>query len=153
MSSSKKQMVKWGGSGARSPSPSPRRSPSPSPRRSPSPSPRKSPAASYRSPATARSASPARGSTTSQNSRYTPRTTSDPQRREAKLNRRRLQAEAKSHKFAMQQQRQETRHAKRTQDLEYALQHKETYGITPITKYGIMAGIAGVIGFLAFQQI
>jgi hypothetical protein len=64
-----------------------------------------------------------------------------------------LQAEAKAHKFAMQQQRQETRHAKRTQDLEYALQHKEMYGITPATKYGIMAVIAGVIGFVAFQQI
>jgi hypothetical protein len=64
-----------------------------------------------------------------------------------------LQAEAKAHKFAMQQQRQETRHAKRTQDLEYALQHKEAFGVTPATKYGIMAVIAGVIGFVAFQQI
>jgi hypothetical protein len=59
-----------------------------------------------------------------------------------------LQAEAKAHKFAMQQQRQETRHAKRTQDLEYALQHKEAFGVTPATKYGIMAVIAGVIGVL-----
>ena len=139
-----KQMVQWGGGSRRSPSPSPRRSPSPSPRRSP---------ASYKSPATARSSSPARGSSTTQNSRFSPRTTSDLQRREAKVNRRRLQAEAKAHKFAMQQQRQETRHSKRTQDLEYAMQHKEAYGITPTTKYGIMAVIAGVIGFVAFQQI
>jgi hypothetical protein len=64
-----------------------------------------------------------------------------------------LQAEAKAHKFAMQQQRQETRHAKRTQDIEYATQHKELYGVTPATKYGLMAVIAGVIGFVAFQQI
>jgi len=135
--SSRKPMVKWGGSprsGARSPSPSPRRSPSPSPR---SATPRRSPARS----------------STSQNSRFSPRTTSDLQRREAKVNRRRLQAEAKAHKFAMQQQRQETRHSKRSQDLEYAMQHKEAYGITPTTKYGIMAVIAGVIGFVAFQQI
>jgi len=53
----------------------------------------------------------------------------------------------------MQQQRQETRHAKRSQDLEYAMQHREAYGVTPATKYGIMAVIAGVIGFVAFQQI
>jgi hypothetical protein len=53
----------------------------------------------------------------------------------------------------MQQQRQETRHAKRSQDLEYAMQHKELYGVSPTTKYGIMAVIAGVIGFVAFQQI
>jgi hypothetical protein len=52
----------------------------------------------------------------------------------------------------MQQQRQETRHSKRSQDLEYAMQHKEAYGVTPTTKYGIMAVIAGVIGFVAFQQ-
>jgi hypothetical protein len=136
--SSRKSMVRWGSAkqGARSPSPSPRRSPSPSPR---SATPR-------RSPATARSS-------TSQNSRFSPRTTSDLQRREAKVNRRRLQAEAKAHKFAMQQQRQETRHSKRTQDLEYAMQHKEAYGITPTTKYGIMAGIAALGGFLLFQQI
>ncbi len=139
---SSKQMVKWGSarSGARSPSPSPRRSPSPSPRRSPSPSPR-------------RSSTPVRRSSTSQNSKFSPRTTSDLTRREAKVNRRRLQAEAKAHKFAMQQQRQETRHSKRTQDLEYAIQHKEAYGMTPTTKYGIMAAVAGVIGFIAFQQI
>jgi len=135
-------MVRWGSSGARSPSPSPRRSPSPSPRRSSSPVRSATP---RRSPATARSSS--------QNSKFSPRTTSDLQRREAKVNRRRLQAEAKAHKFAMQQQRQETRHSKRTQDLEYAMQHKEAYGITPTTKYGIMAVIAGVIGFVAFQQI
>jgi len=116
-------MVRWGSSGARSPSPSP------SPRRS---------------PAIARSSS--------RNSKFSPRTTSDLQRREAKVNRRRLQAEAKAHKFAMQQQRQETRHSKRSQDLEYAMQHKEAYGITPTTKYGIMAVIAGVIGFVAFQH-
>jgi len=140
MSSSRKPMVKWGD---RSPSPSPRRSPSPSPRRSP---------ASYKSPATVRRSSTPIRSSTSQNSRFSPRTTSELQTREAKVNRRRLQAEAKAHKFAMQQQRQETRHAKRTQDLEYAMQHKEAYGITPATKYGIMAGIAGVIGFIAFQQ-
>lgn len=121
--SSRKQMVRWGSSGARSPSPSP------SPRRS---------------PAIARSSS--------RNSKFSPRTTSDLQRREAKVNRRRLQAEAKAHKFAMQQQRQETRHSKRSQDLEYAMQHKEAYGITPTTKYGIMAVIAGVIGFVAFQH-
>jgi hypothetical protein len=139
MSSSRKPMVKWG-AGARSPSPSPRRSPSPSPRRSPSPSPR-------------RSSTPVRRSSSSQNSKFSPRTTSDLTRREAKVNRRRLQAEAKAHKFAMQQQRQETRHAKRTQDLEYAIQHKEAYGMTPTTKYGIMAAVAGVIGFIAFQQI
>lgn len=137
MSSSRKQMVKWG-SGARSPSPSPRRSPSPSPRRSSTP---------------VRSSSPIRRSSTSQNSKFSPRTTSDLTRREAKVNRRRLQAEAKAHKFAMQQQRQETRHSKRTQDLEYAMQHKEAYGMTPTTKYGIMAAVAGVIGFIAFQQI
>jgi hypothetical protein len=53
----------------------------------------------------------------------------------------------------MQQQRQETRHAKRSQDLEYTAQHKEVYGMTPATKYGIMAGVAGVIGFILFQQI
>lgn len=138
MSSTQKQMVRWGGSprsGARSPSPSPRRSPSPSPRRSSSP---------------VRSATPR---SSSQNSKFSPRTTSDLQRREAKVNRRRLQAEAKAHKFAMQQQRQETRHSKRTQDLEYAMQHKEAYGITPTTKYGIMAGIAALGGFLLFQQI
>ena len=131
---SSKQMVKWGSarSGARSPSPSPRRSPSPSPRRS---------------------STPVRRSSTSQNSKFSPRTTSDLTRREAKVNRRRLQAEAKAHKFAMQQQRQETRHSKRTQDLEYAIQHKEAYGMTPTTKYGIMAAVAGVIGFIAFQQI
>ena len=143
---SKQKMVKWGSamSGGRSPSPSPRRSPSPSPRRSP---------ASYKSPATVRRSSTPVRSSTSQNSRFSPRTTTELRQREAKVNRRRLQAEAKAHKFAMQQQRQETRHAKRTQDLEYALQHKEAYGITPATKYGIMAGIAGVIGFIAFQQI
>lgn len=138
MSGKQRQMVKWGGSGARSPSPSPRRSPT-SGRRSPSPSPR-------------RSSTPVRSST-SQNSRFSPRTTSDLQRREAKVNRRRLQAEAKAHKFAMQQQRQETRHAKRSQDLEYTMQHKEAYGITPTTKYGIMAGVAALGGFLLFQQI
>ena len=126
---SRKQMVRWGDSGARSPSPSPRSS-SPSPRRSP---------ASYRS-------------STSHNSSFSPRTTSDLQRREAKVNRRRLQAEAKAHKFAMKQQRQETRHAKRTQDLEYAMQHKELYGVSPAAKYGIMAAVAGVIGFIVFQQ-
>lgn len=129
--SSRKQVVRWGSPGARSPSPSPRRSPSPSPRRS---------------------STPVRSST-SQNSRFSPRTTSELQAREAKVNRRRLQAEAKAHKFAMQQQRQETRHAKRSQDLEYAMQHKELYGVSPTTKYGIMAVIAGVIGFVAFQQI
>jgi len=146
MSSSRKPMVKWGSamSGGRSPSPSPRRSPSPSPRRSP---------ASYKSPATVRRSSTPVRSSTSQNSRFSPRTTTELQQREAKVNRRRLQAEAKAHKFAMQQQRQETRHAKRTQDLEYALQHKEAYGVSPTTKYGIMAAVAGVIGFIAFQQI
>ena len=143
MSSSRKPMVKWG-SGARSPSPSPRRSPSPPPRRSSSP---------VRSSTPVRSSSPVRRSSTSQNSKFSPRTTSDLTRREAKVNRRRLQAEAKAHKFAMQQQRQETRHSKRTQDLEYAIQHKEAYGMTPTTKYGIMAAVAGVIGFIAFQQI
>ena len=143
MSSSRKQMVKWG-SAARSSSP--RRSPSPSPRRSPSPSPR-------RSSTPTRSSSSVRRSSSSQNSKFSPRTTSDLTRREAKVNRRRLQAEAKAHKFAMQQQRQETRHAKRSQDLEYAMQHKEAYGMTPTTKYGLMAAVAGVIGFIAFQQI
>lgn len=137
MSSKQKQMVRWGGSGARSPSPSP------SPRRSPSPSPRRRPS-SYKSLATARSSTPARG--------LSPRTTSDLQRREAKVNMRRLQAEAKAHKFEMQKQRQETKHSKRTQDLEYMAQHKEVYGMTPATKYGIMAGVAGVIGFLVFQH-
>jgi len=137
-------MVKWD-SARRSPSPSPRRSPSPSPRSS-SPSPRRSPA-SYKSPATARrSASP-------QNSIFTPRTTSEFKKREAKVERRRLQAEAKAHKFAMQQQRQETRHSKRTQDLEYAIQHKEAYGLTPTTKYGIIAILASLGGFILFQQM
>lgn len=138
-----KPMVKWG-SARRSPSPSPRRSPSPSPRRSSTP---------RRSPASQMTSQPRFQNSTSQNSRFSPRTTADLQRREAKVNRRRLQAEAKAHKFAMQQQRQETRHSKRSQDLEYAMQHKEVYGMTPATKYGIMAGVAGVIGFLVFQQI
>jgi hypothetical protein len=53
----------------------------------------------------------------------------------------------------MQQQRQETRHSKRSQDLEYTAQHKEVYGMTPATKYGIMAGVAALGGFLLFQQI
>lgn len=143
--SSRKPMVKWGSprSGARSPSPSPRRSPSPSPRS----------ATPVRSSSPVRSATPRRSPATARSSRFSPRTTSDLQRREAKVNRRRLQAEAKAHKFAMQQQRQETRHAKRSQDLEYAMQHREAYGVTPATKYGIMAVIAGVIGFVAFQQI
>ena len=130
--SSSRQMVQWG-SGVRSPSP----------RRSPSPA--------RRSPVTPRSSSP-RGETRT-NSKFTPRTTEDLRRREAKVNRRRLQAEAKAHKFAMQQQRQELKHARRTQDLEYVSQHKETYGMTPTTKLGLMAGVAGVIGFLLFQQL
>lgn len=74
------------------------------------------------------------------------------ERREAKVNMRRLQAEAKSHKLSMQQQKHETRHAKRIQNLEYTQQHKEVYGMAPATKYGIMAGVAGIIGVILFQQ-
>jgi hypothetical protein len=77
----------------------------------------------------------------------------DFKKREAKVERRRLQAEAKAHKFAMQQQRQETRHSKRTQDLEYAIQHKELYGITQTTKYGLIAILASLGGFILFQQM
>ena len=127
--SDRKTMVKWR-SGARSPSP----------RRSPS-------------PPLIRKSMPRRNST-SQNSRFSPKTMSELKRREAKVDRRRLQAEAKSHKLAMQQQQQETRHAKRTQDLEYAIQHKETYGMmTPAAKYGIMAAGVALGGFLLFHHI
>ena len=83
-------------------------------------------------------------------STFTPRTTDELRTREAKVERRRLQAEAKSHKLAMRQQIQDLRHMKRTQGLEYAAQHRETYGITPMTKYGIIAGVAALVGYFTF---
>lgn len=144
MSSRQKKMVRWPSSRSRSPSPG---------RGAQSPQ-----TASYRSPRSAspRSASPRTAAAyqrAATPSRFTPRTTSDLKTRESKVERRRLQSEAKAYKLSMQQQQHELRHMKRQQGLEYAVQHKEAYGITPATKYGIMAGVAGVIGFVLFQQI
>ena len=156
------KMVSWKGSGKRR-SGARGRSSSPSPVRTPGSG--RTP--SYKTSGSARSASPvrapsyktpsARSSSFRTNSRsdnpmsFTPGTKTDLRDREAKVERRRLQAEAKSHKLAMQTQQQELRHMKRQQGLEYAAQHRETYGITPATKYGLLAaGIAGIGYFFLF---
>lgn len=83
-------------------------------------------------------------------SAFTPRTTGELRTREAKVERRRLQAEAKAHKLAMRQQQQELRHMKRTQGLEYAAQHKELYGVSPATKWGLLAGAGALAGYFFF---
>jgi len=81
---------------------------------------------------------------------FTPGTKIELRNREAKVERRRLQAEAKAHKLQMQQQQQELKHMKRQQGLEYTAQYKETHGVTPATKYGIIAGVAALAGYLLF---
>ncbi|ABU43896.1 hypothetical protein AR158_C351R [Paramecium bursaria Chlorella virus AR158] len=126
-------MVEWKGS-----SKSVRRSSSPRQR---SPSPRSSPVRSSRSSISydrARQSNPMS---------FTPRTKDNLRTREAKVERRRLQAEAKAHKISMRQQQQELRHMKRTQGLEYTAHHKEVHGITPTAKYGIIAGVAALAGY------
>jgi hypothetical protein len=62
-----------------------------------------------------------------------------------------LQAEAKSHKLAMQSQQQELSHQKRTQSLEYAGQFKEQYGATPMTMAAGGIGIAALLGYFYFS--
>jgi len=154
-------MVSWKGSGKRR-SGARGRSSSPSPVRTPGSG--RTP--SYKTPGSARSASPvrapsyktpsARSSSFRTNSRggnpmsFTPGTKTDLRDREAKVERRRLQAEAKSHKLAMRQQQQELRHMKRSQGLEYASQHKELYGMTPATKWGLLAGAGALAGYIFF---
>ena len=81
---------------------------------------------------------------------FTPRTKNDLKTREAKVERRRLQAEAKAHKLSMEQQKQELRHMKRTQGLEYSAQHKELYGISPATKWGLLAAATAGVGYFFF---
>jgi hypothetical protein len=68
--------------------------------------------------------------------------------REAKVESRRLQGEAKAHKYAMRRDKYDMQHMKRQQNLEYAGQHKEVYGIVPGTKYGIIGLISAGLGVL-----
>ena len=72
-------------------------------------------------------------------------------KREAKVERRRLQAEAKAHKLSMQREQQELRHMKRTQGLEYDQQFKEAYGFTKTTAIAGGVGIAALIGYFMFS--
>ena len=148
------KMVSWKGSersGRR------KRSSSPSPVRGSS---ARSP--SYKTPSASATRSSRRGRSSSAQrqqspegfvgnpSAFTPRTTGELRTREAKVERRRLQAEAKAHKLAMRQQQQELRHMKRTQGLEYAAQHKELYGVSPATKWGLLAGAGALAGYFFF---
>ena len=145
------KMVSWKGSersGRR------KRSSSPSPMRGSSYRSPQTPSAATRSPQGFRSSSSQRRQSpenfVGNPSSFTPRTKSDLRTREAKVERRRLQAEAKAHKLAMRQQQQELRHMKRTQGLEYAAQHKELYGISPATKWGLLAGAGALAGYFFF---
>ncbi|AGE56579.1 hypothetical protein ATCVNEJV2_287R [Acanthocystis turfacea Chlorella virus NE-JV-2] len=99
--------------------------------------------------ASPRSASP-RGSQ-SRGGVFTPRTNADLRRREAKSERRRLQAEAKAHKLSMWTQKQDYRHQKRTQNLEYSRQFKETYGASKTTIIAGGVGIAALLGYMFFS--
>jgi hypothetical protein len=72
-------------------------------------------------------------------------------RREAKSERRRLQAEAKAHKLSMWTQKQDYRHQKRTQNLEYSRQFKETYGASKTTIIAGGVGIAALLGYMFFS--
>jgi hypothetical protein len=84
-------------------------------------------------------------------SQFSPRTSAELSKREAKVDRRRLQAEAKAHKISMQQQQQELRHTKRTQALEYDRQFKETYGFSKTTAIAGGVGVAALIGYFMFS--
>jgi hypothetical protein len=72
--------------------------------------------------------------------------------RERKVTGRQHQAEAKGHKIGMLQQRQEYRHSKRMQDLEYWQQRRESGGFTGLSMPQIGLGIGALIvgGFLFF---
>ncbi|AGE53471.1 hypothetical protein ATCVGM07011_256R [Acanthocystis turfacea Chlorella virus GM0701.1] len=82
---------------------------------------------------------------------FSPRTNADLRRREAKAERRRLQADAKSHKLSMWTQKQDYRHQKRTQNLEYSRQFKETYGASKTTIIAGGVGIAALLGYMFFS--
>ena len=107
---------------------------------------------SARSASPGRSSSPGRSVQATGGGAFTPRTTKDLQRRESKVERRRLQSNAKAYKMQMQQQKQELSHQKRLQGLEYSSQHREIYGMLPATKYALVAGGLGVGGFMLFQM-
>ncbi|AGE50118.1 hypothetical protein ATCVCanal1_247R [Acanthocystis turfacea Chlorella virus Canal-1] len=148
--SSKQGMVQWKTKTAKR-SPSPVRSSSPA--RSSSPK-----TASVRdiyikdSPQSGRRSSQS-GRVSSQvvQSQFSPRTDSNLRTREAKLERRRLQSEAKAHKFNMLSRKQEYGHQKRTQDLEYSRQFKETYGASKTTMIAGGVGIAALLGYMFFS--
>lgn len=152
---SKSGMVQWKGSAKRSSSPA--RSSSPS--RSSSPARSSSPkTASARdiyikgSPQSGR-ASPQSGRRSSQvvQSQFTPRTDTNLRTRGAKVERRRLQAEAKAHKFNMLSRKQEYSHQKRMQDLEHSRAFKETYGASKTAMVAGGVGIAALLGYMFFS--
>ena len=149
-------MVKWRGDSAKKSS-SARKSSSPqrdiyikqsaSPQRSSSP---------QRDIYIKQSASPQRSSSRRQTEytnggRFLPRTSQDIGRREAKVERRRLQAEAKAHKLAMQTQQQELRHKKRMEKLEYSRGFKETHGASQSVYIAGGVGIAALLGYMFFS--
>ena len=82
---------------------------------------------------------------------FSPRTDTDLRKREAKTERRRLQAEAKAHKLSMMSQKQDYRHQKRTQDLEHSRQFKETYGASKPAVIAGGIGIAALLGYMFFS--
>jgi hypothetical protein len=84
-------------------------------------------------------------------SQFSPRTSTELSKRQAKVERRRLQAEAKAHKISMQQQQQELRHTKRTQALEYDRQFQETYGFSKTTAIAGGVGLTALIGYFMFS--
>ena len=110
--------------------------------------------ASYKSSSTlVRSSTPGRSAVvssfqprSSKSSSYTPKTKDNLRRRQAKVQRRQLQADAKAHKIQMRHQQHELRHQKRMDALDYDAKHKEVVGISPIAKYGLIGG--GVVVLL-----
>ena len=107
--------------------------------------------ASPRSASPARSSSPVRSSSRGSGSAFTPRTTENLRRRESKVERRRLQAEAKAHKLTMLQQKQEYTHQKRMQDLEHSRAFKETHGVSKTTMIAGGLGVAALLGYILFS--
>lgn len=108
--------------------------------------------ASPRSASPVRSSSPMRSSSRgSGGSAFTPRTTEDLRRRESKVERRRLQAEAKAHKISMLQQKHEYKHQKRMADLEHSRAFKETHGVSKTTLIAGGLGVAALLGYIFFS--
>ena len=120
--------------------------------RSPSRSPKSaSPRDIYVKPSVSpRSASPVRSSSRGSGSAFTPRTAENLRRRESKVERRRLQAEAKAHKLTMLQQKQEYKHQKRMQNLEHSRALKEAHGVSKTVMIAGGLGVAGLLGYVFF---